>query len=260
MATRQLCRCPQSRRPSHGGSAPASCCTLSPPSRPRRCSPWRPCAFKPTFFTAIPTSKLPTLGSPYSNTLTRPRSPSSCALALATVSPMSPRTLQLTHIFRLNENLVAAACRFPNGAAVACTLAVLYAAQRASSLASAAELSYGLALVTIGLFVLVSYWTEGAQKARGAENDFYRRTIKMVYRGNATGDSNDAVERGRSDGGISGSATAAWRPVPTSSGPTDVPESLARRPWRPARSRPSQNGILHPCHSRPFSRPVARAW
>jgi hypothetical protein len=173
---------------------------------------------------------------------------------------MSPRTLELTHIFRLNENLVAAACRFSNGVAVACTLAVLYAAQRASYLASAGELSYGLCLAAIGLLVLVSYWNNSAQKARGGKGDFYSRTIKMVYRGNAPGDSNSTVEEGGSDGGISGTATAACRPMPTSTTPMGVPTSLAPRPCRPARLRLAQNVNLLPRLSRPFSRPVARAW
>ena len=174
---------------------------------------------------------------------------------------MSPRTLELTHIFRLNENLVAAACRFSNRVAIACTLAVLYAAQRASSLASTAELSYGLCLATIGLFVLVSYWTDDAQKARGGKGDFYSRTIKMVYRGNARGgDTTNTVEEGGSDGGVSGTATAACRPVPTSTVSMEVPASLAPRPCRPARLRLAQNLNLLPRLSRPFSHPVARAW
>jgi hypothetical protein len=184
--------------------------------------------------------------------------PCSCALALATVAPMSPRTLELTHIFRLNENLVAAACRFSNGVAIACTLAVLYAALRASSLASAAELSYGLCLATIGILVLLSYWTDGAQKARGAKGDFYARTIKMVYRGNAPGDSNNTVEQGGNDGGVSGTATAACRPAPVSNVSMEVPASLVPRPS--SRLRLAQNLNLLPRVSRPFSRPVARAW
>ena len=109
--------------------------------------------------------------------------PAICAMALATISPMSTRTLELTHIFRLNENLVAAAARFSNSVAAVCALAVLLAAQRAATVSSVAELSYGLGMIALGVWLLMSYWSEGARKARGGESDFYRRTTKMVYKG-----------------------------------------------------------------------------
>ena len=200
----------------------------------------------------------------------------SCALALATVSPMSPRTLELTHIFRLNENLVAAASRFSNGIAVACTLAVLIAAQRASSLASAAELSYGLCLVIVGVWALVSYWTESAQKSRNGESDFYKRTVKMVYKGSDQKNDRPAEKDG-SDGGISGTATAAWKnpATPTSEIASMAPlasfassmSSLspastvaARHPARRQghRLRHKENFHARRCH--PFNRQIARAW
>jgi hypothetical protein len=136
-----------------------------------------------------------------------------CALALATVAPMSYRTLELTHVFRLNENLVAAASRYSVGVSVACTAAILLAAGRAATTASVAELSYGLAMVALCLWLVMSFWSERAQKARGSEGDFYRRTIKMVYKGTGVDKARSQVNDGLDDGPSSGTAAAAYRSV-----------------------------------------------
>lgn len=144
-----------------------------------------------------------------------------CALALATVSPMSYRTLELAHVFRLNENLVAAASRYSVGISVACTGAILLAARRAATTASVAELSYGMGMIALCLWLVMSFWSESAQKARagGEGSDFYKRTIKMVYKGTGTGTGtaggNPMPSDGRNDGPPSsppsGTATAAYR-------------------------------------------------
>ncbi len=181
-----------------------------------------------------------------------------CALALATVSPMSYRTLELTHVFRLNENLVAAASRYSVGISVACTGAILLAARRAATTASVAELSYGMGMIALCLWLVMSFWSESAQKARagGEGGDFYKRTIKMVYKGAGAGagtaGGNPMASDGRDDGPPSsppsGTATAAYRrgEVPTTTTTTTrmVPK---RRPVFTIRNgRPHVPPRTHP--------------
>ena len=184
-----------------------------------------------------------------------------CALALATVSPMSYRTLELTHVFRLNENLVAAASRYSVGISVACTGAILLAARRAATTASVAELSYGMGMIALCLWLVMSFWSESAQKARagGEGGDFYKRTIKMVYKGagagTGTAGGNPMASDGRDDGPSSsppsGTATAAYRrgEVPTTTTTTTTTTRMVpkRRPVFTIRNgRPHVPPRTHP--------------
>ena len=176
-----------------------------------------------------------------------------CAMALATVSPMSFRTLDLTHVFRLNENLVAAASRYSIGVSVVCTAAVLFSAWRAATTASIAELSYGLAMTALGVWLLASFWSEGAQKARGGKGDFYRRTIKMVYKGKT-----DRVTETVGNGGPASSSSSSSGTLPTATMPvatrpvTTVPVLTPRRPRVLYRRKSLRVLRLHP--TTPFQR------
>ncbi len=128
--------------------------------------------------------------------------PAVSALALATISPMTPRSLELTHVFRLNENLVAATTRYSMYIASACALVFVLATQQALHDMSIIPLASALGLTALFIWLVGTYSSsDGA-----SESDFYARTVKMVYKGPTREDK-------RPNGG---NATAALPRIPRS--------------------------------------------
>lgn len=100
------------------------------------------------------------------------------AMALATASPLSSRCLELAHLFRLNENVVAATTRYSFRIAIPIACGVLFVAHQNSL----QTLSVALALAPCILwFLFMLHSTDDGGST--AESDFYKRTIRMVYKG-----------------------------------------------------------------------------
>ena len=104
-----------------------------------------------------------------------------CALALATISPLSSTSLEMTHIFRLNENLVAAITRYSSYVSASCACLLLVGAAYAQATQSNVPMLSSIAAVAIGIWFMVAYWSK--ETTNPQEPDFYKRTVKMVYRG-----------------------------------------------------------------------------
>lgn len=126
--------------------------------------------------------------------------PAISALALSTVSPMTSRSLELTHIFRLNENVVAAATRYSMYIAMACAPVFVLATHQALRDNSIIPLASALGLTAVFIWLIGAYSSIDGT----SESDFYARTVKMVYKGPATGGT-------RPNGG---NATAALQRTP----------------------------------------------
>jgi hypothetical protein len=104
-----------------------------------------------------------------------------CALALATVSPLSSTSLEMTHVFRLNENLVAAMTRYSTYVSASCACLLLLGAGYAQATQSNVPMLSSIAAVAILIWFMTAYWS--IDKTNSQEPDFYKRTVKMVYRG-----------------------------------------------------------------------------
>lgn len=107
--------------------------------------------------------------------------PAIAALVLSTVSPMASRSLELTHIFRLNENLVAATSRYSMYIATACASVFLLATQQALRDNSITPLASAMGLTAVFIWFLATYSSNGGTSS--SESNFYARTVKMVYKG-----------------------------------------------------------------------------
>ena len=107
------------------------------------------------------------------------------------MAPLSTHTLALSHIFRLNENLVAAISRQSNVLSISLSGAMLLASRQAlitSSLTPLIAVLLGTAAI-IGSLV----WYLSSDKPKSLEE----RTVKMVYQGahGATFDENELSQQ-----------------------------------------------------------------
>lgn len=105
------------------------------------------------------------------------------ALALATVSPLSSRSLELAHIFRLNENLVAATSRYSTSIAAACAAVIVFAAHQAFHTSTCIPLASVIGMTALFMWLLSLYWAVEGLPSASSESEFYARTVKMVYKG-----------------------------------------------------------------------------
>ena len=95
--------------------------------------------------------------------------PAISALALSTVSPMTSRSLELTHIFRLNENVVAAATRYSMYIAMACAPVFVLATHQALRDNSIIPLASALGLAAVFIWLIGAYSSIDGT----SESDFY---------------------------------------------------------------------------------------
>lgn len=130
------------------------------------------------------------------------------SMALATGSPLPSRSLELAHLFRLNENLVAATTRYSFRVALPIACGLVFAANQASLLSLAVALAAAPCIVW--LFSILHVMDEGST----AESDFYKRTTRMVYKGPRSSTSDGQTRPGQASACADRSRMPAYRVSP----------------------------------------------